>query len=270
MTDLDQAKTAARTTWATGDYACVAERDIWAVGERAVEHAGVGAGDEVLDVACGTGNAALRAAGKGAHVVGADLTPELLAQARERAEAAGLGVEWVEADAEALPFEDESFDVVLSTFGCMFAPRHEVAAGEIARVLRPGGRIAICSWTPDGAVGEFFATVAKYLPPPPEFASPPPLWGTEDHVRELFDGTGVELDFERESVEFRFDSVDDAVDYYATKFGPVMMARKLTEGDGRWPELRADLTALFERRNESTAGDLSETAEYLVTHGRKS
>lgn len=269
MTDLDQVKSTARTTWATGDYPSIAERDIWAVGERAVEHAGVGAGDEVLDVACGTGNAALRAAAKGARVVGADLTPELLAHGRERAEAAGVEVEWVEADAEALPFEDESFDVVLSTFGCMFAPRHAVAANEIARVLRPGGRLAICSWTPEGAIGEFFATVGRYLPPPPEFASPPPLWGSEGHVRELFSGTAVELDFERESVELRFDSVDEAVDYYATKFGPVMMARRLAESDGRWPELQADLRALFERRNESTSGDFAETAEYLVTRGRK-
>lgn len=269
MTDLDQVKSTARATWATGDYAAIAERDLWAVGPLVVERAGVGPGDDVLDVACGTGNAALRAARTGADVVASDITPELLEHGRRLADDAGVDIEWVEADAEALPFADESFDVVLSTFGCMFAPRHDVAAREIARVLRPGGRMAVTAWTPDGAIGEFFATVAKYLPAPPDFVSPPPLWGSEDHVREIFAGTGVDLDFARETVEFRFDSVEDAVDYYSTKFGPVMMARRAIEPEGRWPQLQADMAALFERRTTPDGDELVEPADYLLTLGRK-
>ncbi|MEX1140902.1 MAG: methyltransferase domain-containing protein [Thermoleophilaceae bacterium] len=269
MTELEPVKQMARTTWATGDYATIAERDLWAVGPLVVERAGVGPGDDVLDVACGTGNAALRAAQAGADVVASDITPELLEQGGRLADEAGVEIDWVEADAEALPFEDESFDVVVSTFGCMFAPRHELAAREIARVLRPGGRMAVAAWTPDGAIGEFFATVGAYLPPPPDFASPPPRWGSEEHVREIFAATGLVLDFARETVEFRFDSVDEAVEYYSTKFGPVMMARKAIEPDGRWPQLRADMAALFERRTVRDGDELVEPADYLLTLGRK-
>jgi len=222
---------------------------------------GVAPGDDVLDVGCGTGNATLRAAQAGGTVVGIDLTPELLDVGRQLAAEAGVAIEWVHGDAEDLPFEDESFDVVLSTFGCMFAPRHEVAAQELARVLRPGGRLGITSWTPEGGMGTFFRTVGAYLPPPSPLAEPPALWGSEAHLKGLFAGTGIELEFEREAVTPEpFESTDAAVEFSVTKFGPMMMARQLTEASGRWPELRAQLADLYER---------DEPLEYLVTLGRK-
>ena len=262
-------KRSARETWAAGNYPEVARRQLWEVGERIVERLAVGAGDDVLDVACGTGNGAIRAAGAGGRVVGVDLTPELLDAGRRLADEAGVELEWVEGDAEALPFEDESFDVVLSTFGCMFAPRHEVAAREMARVLRRGGRLGICSWTPDGSVGDFFRTVGAHLPPAPAFAAPPPLWGSEAHVRELLEPHGIELEFDREEVIFRFGSVPEAIDYYATRFGPIIKARELLEPQDRWEALLDDLTAAFERGNTAGDGSFSEPAEYLVAIGRK-
>jgi SAM-dependent methyltransferase len=249
-------KQAARATWALGDYGEVALRELWAVGERLVSRVGVEPGDDVLDVACGTGNVAIRAAESGARVVGLDLTPELFDSGRRLAAEAGVEVEWVEGDAEALPFADESFDVVLSTFGCMFAPRHELAAGEIARVLRPGGRIGICSWTPEGKLG----ALLKQQPVPP-FASPPHLWGTEEHVTALFAGSGIELEFERDVCpEYEYASPEEALEFFTTTFGPVIRIRRAAEEDGTWPEARAELLAWM---------DDDTPAEYLVALGRK-
>lgn len=265
MSGIAELKDAARAVWAAGDYDAVATL-IWDVGGRLVRRLEVGPGDDVLDVACGTGNAAIPAAQAGARVVGVDLTPELFAAARRRAGAAGVEVEWVEGDAEALPFADESFDVVLSTFGLMFAPGHEAAAAEVVRVLRPGGRIGICNWTPEGNVGEFFALMAAHLPPPPGPA--PTLWGSEEHVRGLFASAGLELFFERELVELRFDSIEQAVALYETKFGPVVKAREQLEPEGRWAALRSDLAALFARHNGSRDGGVSFPAEYLVLTAR--
>jgi SAM-dependent methyltransferase len=237
---LARLKQGARATWATGDYAAIAKRELWPFGERIVRRVAVQPGEDVLDVACGTGNAAIRAAQAGGRVVGVDLTPELLEVGRRLAAEAGVEIEWREGDAEALPAKDERFDVVLSTFGCMFAPRHELAARELARVLRPGGRLAVCSWTPEGAMGRFFHDMGRYLPPPAEFVSPPALWGSEDHVRGLFAGTDLALEFERGVVQATpFDSVDEALEFYTTKFGPLIKAREVTEADGRWPALRA-------------------------------
>jgi len=260
--ELERLKHSARAAWADGDYAQIARRNVWAVGERIVRAVDVRAGEQALDVACGTGNAAIRAAAVGARVVGVDLTPELLRTARVEAERAGVEVEWVEGDAEALPFPDESFDVVLSVFGCMFAPRHEVAAREIARVLRPGGRIGICAWTPDGSLGRMFRVVAGYLPPAPDFALPPILWGSEDPARALFDGSAIALRFERREARFpAFASPDEEVEFYSTKLGPAAAARRRTESEGRWEALRADLAALH---NPS-----GEVAEYLQILGTK-
>jgi SAM-dependent methyltransferase len=259
--ELTHIKDAARRVWAAGDFAAVAERELWEVGERIVRRIGARPGEDVLDVACGTGNAALRAAQAGARVVGVDLTPELLDAGQRLAAALGVTVEWREGDAEELPAEDERFDVVLSTFGCMFAPRHAVAAQELARVLRPGGRMGLCAWTPEGAVGRCFAAMGAYLPAPPPSAQPPVLWGSEDHVAELFAGTGIELEFERELLApVAYESADAAIDFHTTKFGPMIMARRLAEESGRWPELRAELVAFHER---------AEPAEYLVVVGRK-
>ena len=257
LAELAKLKQGARATWAAGDFPAIAERQLWEVGPRVVEAAGVHPGDAVLDVACGTGNAALRAARAGGDVVGLDLTPELFDAGRKLAAKLDVAVDWVQGDAEDLPFEDESFDVVLSTFGCMFAPRHDVTARELARVLRPGGRLAIASWTPDGGMGAFFRMVGPYLPPPSPLAQPPTLWGSEEHVEQLFDGSGVELEFERDvATSPPFDSTDDAVDFITSKFGPMIMVKQMTEASGRWAELRTELAALYER-------DLP--AEYLLS-----
>jgi SAM-dependent methyltransferase len=254
-------KRRARKTWAAGDYAEIARRELWPLGERVVMRTGVRAREDVLDVACGTGNAALRAAGAGARVVALNLTPELLATGRALAAEAGATIDWVEGDAEALPFADESFDVVLSTLGVMFAPRHRVAAAEIARVLRPGGRMALCNWSEDSAVTHILRTTASYLPTPPAFVDPPWLWGSEQHVRTLFAGTGIEHTFDRGVAESPpFDSADDDLEYHAMRFGPLMTARAAAEADGRWPELHSRLRELHEGLT---------SAEYLLAVGRK-
>jgi len=169
---LAEMKQRTRATWAAGNFPEVAKRELWPVGERIVQRIGIGTGEHVLDVACGSGNVAIRAAQAGGDVVGLDLTPELFDAARSLAAEAGVTVDWVEGDAEDLPFDDESFDVVLSTFGVMFAPRHEVAARELARVLRPGGRIGLCNWTSEGIQGEFFRTLGTHLPAAPRSRSP--------------------------------------------------------------------------------------------------
>src|SRR5829696_3522182 len=177
MTPVAELKLAHRATWAAGDYAAVA-RHIDDVPPRdLLSRMDLQPGQEVLDVATGTGNLAVRAAAAGAQVVGLDLTPELLAIAHERAERLGVAIEWIEGDAEELPFADAQFDHVLSGFGVQFAPRHHEAAHELARVLRPGGSIGVVNWTPAGQIGELFRILGSYVPPAPAFASPPPLWG---------------------------------------------------------------------------------------------
>src|SRR3954447_2795141 len=172
MTDMAAMKQQARATWAAGDFDAVAEL-IWEAGGVAAEAAGCGPADRVLDIAAGSGNAAIPAAQRGAEGVASDLTPALFAPGRTRAGAAGFELEWVEADAEDLPFEDASFDAALSTFGIMFAPRQSVAAAELARVVRPGGGIALCSCPPAGFIGEIFQTIGRFLTPPPPIEAPP-------------------------------------------------------------------------------------------------
>jgi SAM-dependent methyltransferase len=269
LVELVELKRRTRAAWAAGDYHSIA-RSFWDVGARIVRRVGVAPGEDVIDVACGTGNAAIRAAEAGARVVGLDLASELFDVGRGLAADAGVTVDWREGDAESLPFDDESFDVALSTFGAMFAPRHEVAAGELVRVLRPGGRIGLCSWTPGGALGDFLRMLASHLPPPPPpSAAPPLLWGSEDHVRELFDGTGIGLEFDRESVDFRYDSVEAAVETTAADFGPLVKARELLEPQGRWEPLQSDLTAFFRDHDVAAGPEVAFSGEYLVVLGRK-
>jgi SAM-dependent methyltransferase len=265
--DVVELKAAARRTWAAGDYDSMVER-IWGVGADLVERVGVAEDDSVLDVACGTGNASIPAALAGAKVTGLDITPELLEGAARRAADAGVEIEWIEGDAEELPFEDESFDVVLSTFGSMFAPRHEVAAAEIVRVLRPGGQFAVTAWTPDGSVGDFFRTVSRFAPEPPPGFQPPPLWGERDHVERIFAGKGIELRFEDAAVAFQYDSVEAAVDEFWEKFGPIVTLRRKLEAEGREQELREALVANFED-HRSEGGGVAYDGEYLITLGRK-
>src|SRR5262245_5146257 len=200
MAELSEQKQQQKALWAMGDYPSIAER-IAKAGTDAVEAAAVSDGDTVLDVACGSGNATIPAAKTGATVTGLDLTPELLEAGKANAAEAGVEIDWIEGDAEQLPFDDDSFDVVVSVFGCMFAPDHAKTAAEIARVLKPGGRIGICAWTPEGNVGKMFMTTASHMPPPPEGFQPPLLWGSEDHVRGLFEGTGVDPEFQKTALE---------------------------------------------------------------------
>jgi SAM-dependent methyltransferase len=270
MTAVAELKRVHRATWAAGHYAAVARaidevppRDLLARVETTP-------GQDVLDVASGTGNIALRAAAAGAQVIGLDLTPELFETARRRAEEHGVVVDWVEGDAENLPFEDERFDRVLSAFGVQFAPRHEIVARELARVCRPGGRIGLVNWTPAGQVGELFKIMGRYLPPPPDFASPPPLWGDEQHVRGLFAGTGVALEFARGHNPWRFDSAEHYVAFMETNYGPTVKARERLTAEGNWQECRGEILAMAERRNEATNGSLLMHAEYLVAVGHKS
>jgi SAM-dependent methyltransferase len=267
--EASAAQQRARATWSAGDFDAIAQR-IWAVGDRIVAVAAVREGERVLDVACGTGNAAIPAAAAGGVVTGLDITPELLEDARRNAAAAGVEVEWVEGDAQDLPFGDGSFDVVVSTFGCMFAPDHKRAAGEIARVLEPGGRFAIAAWRPEGNIGKFFATIGKHAPPPPEGFQPPPLWGVRDHVTEIFEGTGVELSFEDTAVHWQFDSIDETVEEYSTKFGPIVQLREGLEAEGKWDGLLTDLRGMYEEVSVPEGDGIAFDGEYLITQGTKS
>lgn len=264
---LSEEKQRAKAVWAAGDYPEIAHK-IAEMGATTVERVDVKEGETVLDIACGAGNATIPAAERGARVTGLDLVPELLEAGRRNADAAGVEIEWVEGDAEQMPFDDASFDVVISTVGIMFAPDHRTAAREAARVLKPGGRIGLANWRPDGSVGRFFQTTASHMPPPPEGFQPPPLWGTEEHVRELFAGTGVELRFEDAAVTFKFDSADDAVETFEEKFGPIVTAKRMLEPEGKWEALRADLRAQFEEEL-AAGGEAGYPGEYLLTLGEK-
>lgn len=267
LTDL---KRAHRGIWASGSYATVAERLIDEVPPRhLLERIGVEPDMEVLDLATGTGNVAIRAAAMGGRVTGLDLTPELFDRARERAGEASVEVEWVEGDAEALPFEDGHFDRVLSTFGIQFAPRHEVAAREALRVTRPGGTVGLINWTPQGLLGQVLKAVGSRMPKPPEYASPPPLWGDEKHVRELLGGARVELTLERATNPIvGFASPADWVDFMATNYGPLLKARQRLEPEGEWEDLREELIGLTAGLDQGDAAGLHVEAEYLLALAR--
>ncbi|MGN6254963.1 MAG: class I SAM-dependent methyltransferase [Solirubrobacterales bacterium] len=259
-----------RKMWASGDYPSMVETFLLPLGERLVEACGIGEGDRVLDVAAGSGNAAVEAARRGAEVVAGDLTPELFEAGRARAEAAGVELEWVEADAEALPFEDESFDVVISSIGVMFAPHHEAAADELVRVCRSGGRIALLSWTPEGMIGALFRAMGPFAPAPPPGAQPPPLWGGEGHLDELF-GDRVEFELlERDELEVTaFAQPDDYAEHFKQRYGPTIVARANAEKDGRAEEFDRTLSELCGEWDRGGDGAARFEMEYLVAVGRK-
>jgi SAM-dependent methyltransferase len=261
-----QLKARHRAMWALGDYPSIARDLVAPLGARLVEELGIRSGERVLDVAAGTGNAAIPAAERGAAVVASDLSPELLEEGRARATASGVELEWREADAERLPFADGGFDVVMSSIGAMFAPRHEAVAAELLRVCRPGGRIGMVNWTPEGLIGEMFRTMAPYMPPPPPGASPPPRWGAEDHVRALF-GRGVtNLRMTRDVVVWdRFARALDLREYFKERYGPTIAAyRNLADQPDRARALDDDLGAFAERNDRGDAHGAHFTAEYLV------
>jgi SAM-dependent methyltransferase len=259
--DLEAVKEVQQKIWSEGDFSMVGGL-ITIVGEKLSEAVEILPDERVLDVACGSGNTTIPAARHAwGNTVGLDYVPELLERGRERAAAERVDVEWVEGDAENLPFEDASFDVVLSSFGVMFAPNHQRAADELLRVCKPGGRIGLASWVPEGFIGQMFATVVKHAPPPPG-VQPPILWGTEDHLRELF-GDGIsELSSDRVKVGFGFRSFDHWLEFNRTYFGPTKVAfeRIGEEGEGA---LTADLRAVCERFNVAGDRALLAPAEYL-------
>lgn len=219
--DLAAVKARQQATWASGDYAAIATL-IVPVAERLIDAADLRAGSSVLDVACGSGNAALAAARVGARVTGVDYVPALLHRGRERAAAERVEVDLREGDAEELPFPDASFDAAVSVFGSMFAPDQRQTAAELLRVTRPGGTIALASWVPDGFIGAMFGTVASRVPPPAGVASPV-LWGTEEHLAGLF-GEDVTWEHRRRTFTFRFTSAEALVDVFATSYGPLLKA----------------------------------------------
>jgi SAM-dependent methyltransferase len=268
LSELTEAQQQARALWSSGDFPSAA-RQIADVGKTTVERAGIGAEDVVLDVACGAGNATIPAARMAARTVGLDITPELIEAGKRQAAEAGVEIEWVEGDAQDLPFDDGSFDVVLSVFGCMFAPDHAKAAAELARVLKPGGRMVVAAWRPEGNVGRMFGTIASHLPPPPAGFQPPPLWGSEEHVREIFEGTGMDLELEPTTVDFTADSADEFFAEFERDLPPIVMARKRLDPDGKWEPLRSDLKQLYDESNEADDGSFRAAQEYVLIKGRK-
>jgi len=263
--DIMTIKQKQRATWASGDYAAVGTR-LLPTAESLCEAVDLRAGERVLDVACGNGNAALAAARRFCAVTGVDFVPALLDRARRRAEAEGLEATFQEADAEALPFPDGSFDVVLSTCGAMFAPDQRQTARELLRVCRPGGRIGMVNWTPDSYVGELFRTIGRYVPPPPGL-DPPVLWGSPERLRELF-GEDALISAPRRSFRWRFPSAAHQAAFFATFYGPTNRAVAALDAE-RADALRAEMVEVVERFNVSGDETLVLRMDYLEAVIRK-
>ena len=262
LPDLTAVKARQQATWASGDYHAVAAR-IQLTSEHLVDSADLHAGARVLDVAAGSGNTSIAAARLGARVVGLDYVPALLERARERAAAAGFEIEFDEGDAEALPFEDASFDAVISVFGTMFAPDHQRTADELLRAVRPGGTIALASWTPDGFIGRLFKTVGAHVAPPAG-VQPPPLWGTEGHLRELLGDGIVSLETQERTFTFRFESAEAMVDEFLATYGPTHKAYAVA-GE----PLREDLLALVREHDRIGTGAVAVPSTYLEAVARR-
>ncbi|WP_370331660.1 class I SAM-dependent methyltransferase [Mycolicibacterium hippocampi] len=261
-----------RALWASGDYPAVAADLIPELGPRLVEACGVRPGQRVLDVAAGAGNAAIPAAAAGATVTASDLTPELFEAGRSIAARRGVELEWIEADVEALPFDDSVFDVVLSSVGAMFAPHHQAAADEIVRVVRKGGTIGMINWTPEGFIGQLFVTMKPYAPPPPPGATPAPMWGDENHVRKLFGDRVSDLTVRRETV--LMDHCASALqfrEYWKANYGPTIATYRFNEADAeRTAALDRDFLTLLETWNEASEPDRTAySAEYLLVTATK-
>ncbi len=252
----------AMTVWALGDYPRFAREMIWNFGPTLVDACGIGPGQRVLDVAAGSGNVAIRAAEAGADVVACDLEPAQLAAGRDQAPE----IDWVEADAAALPFADGEFDVVTSAAGVIFAPDHHAAAGELVRVCRPGGTVGLITFTPEGMAGEFFELLGRHLPPAEQ---PPILWGVEDHVRELF-GDRLALELRRaEYVERSPGGPRGFVDFYKETFGPMVAVYASLDDAGR-EQLDRELLAFARRWNTGPdGGGAAVPVEYLLIVGSK-
>jgi SAM-dependent methyltransferase len=259
-TALEELKRRQRTAWSAGDYAVIGTR-LQIVGEALCEAVDLRAGERVLDVAAGNGNAALAAARRFARVTALDYVPALLERAGARAAASGLELELLEADAERIPLPDASFDVVLSTFGVMFTADHERAAREMLRVARPGGRIGLACWTPEGFIGQLFRAVGRFVPPPPA-ARPPASWGTEQRLRELFGDAPGGLRTTRREFTFRYASPAHWIEVFRRWYGPVQKAFAALPPDGQ-AALEAELTALIGRFDRGGGRGIVVPAEYL-------
>jgi len=258
--DFAAIKTKQQATWASGNFAVIGTT-LQIVGETLAEAVDVCAGERVLDIAAGNGNATLAAARRFAQVTSTDYVPALLDQGAARAKAEGLAVVFQTADAEALPFADASFDVALSTFGAMFTPQHARTAGEMLRVVRAGGRIGLANWTPEGFIGQLFKVIGAHLPPPAGLQSPA-LWGTEPHLVELFGPQAASIRCERRKFNFRYNSAAHWLEVFRTYYGPTHKAFAALDAAGQ-EALAADITALLDRMNIAGAKSLVVPGEYL-------
>jgi SAM-dependent methyltransferase len=263
--DLTALKARQQGAWSSGDYAIVGTT-LQIVGETLCEAIDLHAGQKVLDVAAGNGNASLAAARRWCEVVSTDYVPSLLERGQRRAVADGLSIEFREADAEALPFADGAFDAVLSTFGVMFTPNQDQAAAELLRVCRPGGCIGLANWTPEGFIGQLFKVIGKHLPPPAG-AKSPALWGTPARLGELF-GAAATIRTEPCQFSFRYRSPGHFLDIFKTYYGPMLKAFAALDADGQLA-LRNDLLALIERMNRAEDGSMVVASEYLQVVIRK-
>ncbi len=260
-TEMEALKAKLRATWIAGDFGEIA-RSIEAGAKEFVERLGVTPGMKVLDVACGTGNLALPAARAGAVVTGVDIAPNLIEQARANAVAEGLSAKFDVGDAEAMPYADGEFDLVMTMFGAMFAPRPEVAAGELRRVCAPGGRIAMANWTPAAFTGQMFKTNAKYVSPPPGMPSPV-LWGDEETVRQRFSEGIADLQMTKRPIEFTYPfGPAEVVEHFRKYFGPTQKAFESLDTE-KQDALRNDLVQLWTEYNHATDGTTAVTSEYL-------
>jgi SAM-dependent methyltransferase len=258
--DFGAIKQRQHATWASGDYAIVGTT-LQIVGENLIEAVDLRAGEQVLDVAAGNGNATLAAARRFAHVTSTDYVPELLEKGAQRSRANGLDVRFQTADAEDLPFADGAFDVALSTFGVMFTPDQPTAARELTRVVRSGGRIGLANWTPEGFIGELFRLIAAYVPPPAGLQSPM-LWGTEPRIVELFGPTSTDIHCARRRFNFRYQSAAHWIEVFRNFYGPTYKVYAALDPD-RQASLTRDIGALLERRNVGGAHSLVVPSEYL-------
>ena len=259
LEDIEAIKQKQQATWSAGDYAVIGTT-LQIVGESLCEAVDVAAGWRVLDVAAGNGNASLAAARRGCEVTASDYVEALLERAQQRAKADGLPLATRVADAEALPFDNASFDAVLSTFGVMFTPNPDRAAAELLRVCRPGGRIGLANWTPTGFVGQMFKIVGQHVPPPAGVPSPL-AWGTEDRLDQLFGGA-AKVDVAHRHFAFRFRSAEDYFETFKVYYGPLVKAWAALDADGQ-ASLREQLVALADGANRNTTGSLTVDSEYL-------
>ena len=257
--DLATIKSRQQIAWGSGDYAMIGVR-LQIVGETLCEAVDLRSNQRVLDVAAGNGNATLAAARRGCRVTSTDYVGALLERGAERAAAERLQVSFQEADAEALPFDDASFDAVVSTFGVMFAPDHAKSAAELLRVCRPGGRIGLANWTPEGFIGQLFKTLGKHVAPPPGVQSPA-LWGSQSHLRDLFDA-GASLSIATRTFNFRYRSTAHFIDVFRTWYGPVHKAFAALSAE-QGAALEHDLTELLERLNRAGPRSLVVPSDYL-------